>query len=182
MLRTKLMAGFFAAGLLALTGCGGGGTAAPTPSAAEPTETHASGSASTAPAEVPETLKFTGTTVDGKTFDGASLAGKPVVLWFWAPWCPKCKAAAPHVEAAAKANGDVHVIGVGGLGKSPEMQAFVKDNGLSIVNLADDAGDVWKKFGVTQQDTFVLIDGDGTVVHKGGLSKDEIKTKVGELA
>jgi hypothetical protein len=30
---------------------------------------------------------FAGTTVEGKPFSGASLAGKPTVLWFWAPWC-----------------------------------------------------------------------------------------------
>ena len=29
-------------------------------------------------------LQFTGTTLSGAAFDGASLQGKPAVLWFWA--------------------------------------------------------------------------------------------------
>jgi hypothetical protein len=46
--------------LLALTGC----TAAPTNAA----------------------LDFTGSTLDGASFDATELAGTPVVLWFWAPF------------------------------------------------------------------------------------------------
>jgi hypothetical protein len=30
-------------------------------------------------------LGFAGATVDGGAFDGATLAGAPTVLWFWAP-------------------------------------------------------------------------------------------------
>jgi hypothetical protein len=31
-------------------------------------------------------LQFAGATVDGGRFDAATLAGTPVVLWFWAPF------------------------------------------------------------------------------------------------
>jgi hypothetical protein len=34
---------------------------------------------------VPESLQFTADLVGGGTFSGASTAGQPVVLWFWAP-------------------------------------------------------------------------------------------------
>jgi hypothetical protein len=30
-------------------------------------------------------LQFAAKTVDGRDFSGQSLAGKPAVLWFWAP-------------------------------------------------------------------------------------------------
>ena len=30
-------------------------------------------------------LNFTGTTLSGAAFSGASLQGKPAVLWFWTP-------------------------------------------------------------------------------------------------
>jgi len=35
---------------------------------------------------VPPTLRFQGTSLDGSTLNGADLAGRPVALWFWAPW------------------------------------------------------------------------------------------------
>ena len=44
-------------------------------------------------------LNFTGTTLSGAPFDGASLQGKPAVLWFWTPWCPFCNAEAPSVSS-----------------------------------------------------------------------------------
>jgi hypothetical protein len=36
-------------------------------------------------AVVPATLQFSAPLVGGGTFDGASVAGAPVVFWFWAP-------------------------------------------------------------------------------------------------
>jgi thiol-disulfide isomerase/thioredoxin len=61
-------------------------------------------------ATVAKTLSFTATTVDGRRFDAATLAGKPVVWWFWAAWCPRCQAAAGDVaEVARDYTGRVHV-------------------------------------------------------------------------
>jgi thiol-disulfide isomerase/thioredoxin len=51
-------------------------------------------------------LQFTGTTLSGAPFSGASLVGKPAVLWFWTPWCPFCNAEAPNVSQVAAANPD----------------------------------------------------------------------------
>ena len=34
---------------------------------------------------VPQALQFTAPLVGGGTFDGAAIAGKPTVFWFWAP-------------------------------------------------------------------------------------------------
>jgi cytochrome oxidase Cu insertion factor (SCO1/SenC/PrrC family) len=44
------------------------------------------GSGTAQEATAPTPLDFTGATLDGTTFDAATLAGTPVVLWFWAPF------------------------------------------------------------------------------------------------
>lgn len=70
-----------AVGALAVSGCGatsGDGAAAPVGSDTSITTTGAG------------SYEFTVATLDGATFDGRSLAGKPALLWFWAPWCPTC--------------------------------------------------------------------------------------------
>ena len=56
------------------------GTQAPStePSGTEP-------AATVATAAVPEALRFTAPLVGGGTFDGAAIAGRPTVFWFWAP-------------------------------------------------------------------------------------------------
>jgi thiol-disulfide isomerase/thioredoxin len=118
---------------------------------------------------VPESLRFTGTTLDGKHFDGASLTGHPVVLWFWAPWCATCAGEAATVsDAANQYKGKVDIVGVAGMGPEKDMHQFVKDEEVgNIVHLSDDAGVVWKRFGITEQSLYVMLDRTGKVVVKG---------------
>lgn len=65
----------------ALTACAAPAPGPPPAGPAAPT------SAATTPATtVAGPLQFAGATVDGGRFDAATLAGTPVVLWFWAPF------------------------------------------------------------------------------------------------
>jgi thiol-disulfide isomerase/thioredoxin len=131
--------------------------------------------AESSPATVPGVLDFTAPLVDGGTFDGSTLAGTPTVLWFWAPWCPVCKAGAADVMTAAATLGDaVAFVGVAGLsGSVDDMQAFVDDTSSgSIPHVADIDGAVFSRFEVVQQDTFAFISTDGTVALVDGYSSD----------
>lgn len=123
-------------------------------------------------AEVPETLRFEATALDGSTFDGSSLAGKPTVFWFWAPWCAVCRAQVPDVEALASQHGaDVNVVGVGGLDSAASIEDFASElDGLTL--LVDDEGAVWQRFGVTEQSSFVILDADGNEVTTSGYGED----------
>ena len=144
-------------------------TSAPALATSEPA------SSSTSAAPVPAALDFRATTVDGAAFTGADLAGKKTVLWFWAPWCTVCARAAGDVKTAAAALGpDVRVIGVAGLSTdAADMRRFVERGGLqSMTNLADTTGDLYARFGVTQQDTFVLVGSDGTATRHPAYSQD----------
>ncbi len=163
-----------AAAALALAGCGteddasSGGAAAAGPSASGSSAAGQDGSGSSA---VPEALRFTGTTVDGKPFDAATLAGKPTVLWFWAPWCPTCKAQGPETARVAdRFEGKAHVIGVAGLDKPQAMKNFVTDTKVdTFPNLSDEPGEIWRKFEITQQSVYVILDKDGRTVFTGSL-------------
>jgi len=137
------------------------------------------------PPAVPDTLAFTAPTVGGGRFDAATLAGKPAVLWFWAAWCPRCRAKADNVKATHATHADkVNFVGVAGLGSGTgAMERFVADHGLAAFpHLADDDGVVWRRFGVTEQEFFVILDATGKVVHKGPLSDDELSQRVSSLA
>lgn len=150
-------------------------TAAATTSAPVPTAT------ATTPS-VPEVLKFTATTVDGKSFDGSSVAGKPVVFWFWAAWCPKCRADAPAMRALqANLAGRMSVVGVAGLGSGDQgMKTFVSNYQLSgFPQLADDKGDVWKRFKVPSQHYYVVLDASGNELHRGSMTAAQLAQKLG---
>ena len=131
---------------------------------------------------MPATLDFTGTTVTGEAFEGASLAGRPTLLWFWAPWCPTCRGQIPQVEGiAADHAGELNVIGIGSLDSAEAIAGFADDVD-DVVHLEDVDGELWKRFGVTEQSSFVLLDADGTVVFEAGYGgTDDLDAQVDDV-
>ncbi|WP_206685878.1 TlpA family protein disulfide reductase [Kribbella qitaiheensis] len=174
-----------------LSGCGAGSSGATTnpttsatargPGAASPPQTTATGSPGRS-VPVGE-LAFTGTTLAGRPFDAATLAGKPVLLWFWAPWCPTCAAEAPDVlDVQQHHAGRLGVLGVAGLDDQKNMQPFVdRTKTGAITHLSDPTGQIWRRFSVTQQSTYVLLDAAGHVTFSGVLGGDDLRAKVAEL-
>ncbi len=171
MIARRAVVSMVVVAALALTGCGatGGG---PQP------EPRGAGTAS-----ADGGYDFTVATIDGATFDGRGLAGKPAVLWFWAPWCPTCLGQAKQVNAlAADYSGKAAVVGVAGLGTVPEMREFVGLAKLSgFPQLADEQGVVWKRFGMTAQSTFVVLDAEGAVTARGHVDPAELPGRLDKL-
>jgi peroxiredoxin len=129
-------------------------------------------------------LAFTGRTVGGRTFNGASLAGKPTVLWFWTPWCPLCHGQVPDVQDASRRFGaKVNVVGVGGLDGADPIRTFVSEQHIDMFpNVSDTSGAVWKHFEVTQQGTYVLIDAKGKIQHRGYLDGDSLRDRLAKMS
>jgi thiol-disulfide isomerase/thioredoxin len=156
--------------LLVISGCG-------SPAAAPRTAAVA--------AAVPDTLAFTARTIDGEPFDAASLAGKPALLWFWAPWCATCAGQADMVAEmrAAYDREKLGIVGIAGMGDNAAMHEFVTDLDVTTVpSLDDQAGVLWTKFGVTEQSTYVLIDRTGKVVLTSYLDAVDLPARIKSLA
>lgn len=167
-MRFRAMPALLLAAVLLLSGCGSSGEqAADTPTAGSSSDT--------------ANLAFTSNTLDGSPFEGAQLAGKPAVLWFWAPWCPTCRAQAPAVSSLAEKYGaKVSILGVGGLADVSDIRDYAQEVDGPI-HLIDPDGAVWRHFGVTAQSTYVILDADGGVVAEGYLDDSVLAAKVAEL-
>lgn len=127
---------------------------------------------------------FKGKTLAGASFSGKELAGKPAVLWFWAPWCAICRGEAPDLVALANAfKGKVRIIGVAGLAPVNDMKQFVTDTHTSnIVHLADSDGTIWQRFQIPAQPAFIFITSKGAVSRQlGALSKSDLFTRTRQL-
>jgi thiol-disulfide isomerase/thioredoxin len=135
------------------------------------------------PAAVPATLRFSGKTLDGKAFDATTMAGKPALLWFWAPWCATCASEAMSVADLRTKYGDrLGILGIAGMGDNKAMHEFVSDLEVgNVPHLDDQAGRLWKRFKITQQSTYVLVDRTGKIVKTGYLDDLQLTAEVKTL-
>ncbi len=51
-------------------------------------------------------------TLDGKPVDPGALAGRVIVLNFWAPWCPPCREEMPWLDALQREHPEIAVLGI----------------------------------------------------------------------
>lgn len=130
-------------------------------------------------------LQFTGTTLSGAPFNGASLQGKPAVLWFWAPFCPFCNAEAPGVAQVAAANPGVAFVGIAAHSSVADMQSFASKYNLNFPNLNDADGSIWARYNVPWQPAYVFYraDGSSTFVNNptSAMSQQELSSRVAAL-
>lgn len=106
--------------------------------------------------------------------------GKPVVLNFWAPWCPPCRAEIPAFAAFAEANPDVAVLGIGvDAGPPDKLPRAAARFGITYpVYPSTDA--LARTYGVSALPTTVVLDAKGEVVrvHTGMMSAEQLKSAV----
>lgn len=127
---------------------------------------------------------FTLTSTKGEEYTLQDLRGRPVVLNFWATWCPPCRAEVPHFQdASAIYNGQAVILGI----DQGEPQSVVADFGASFgvtyPLLLDQDNSVNQAYGVAALPTTIFLDGDGVVreVYTGIVNKAVLQDRIERL-
>ena len=104
------------------------------------------------------------------------LGKKPVLLVFWATWCPECKAAIPKINAlhGGPAGETMQILALDFREKREKVAATVKSRDIRYPVLLDERGQVARAFAVVGIPTYVLIGRDGTVVYRGNVLPADI--------
>lgn len=163
------------AGVLGLVLLVGFLLARPTPEGAAAVEGEASAGTS---APTVEMVGF-----DGETIALADHAGTPVVLNFWASWCPFCIAEMPDFEDVSNAHADqVAFIGVNLQDDAGAADGLAVETGVTYQLARDPQGVVYSAFGGIGMPTTVFIDADGVVaeVVTGQLSRENLEAKINQ--
>jgi len=96
------------------------------------------------------------------------LTGKPLILEFWATWCPPCRASIPHLNEIYKKYKDrgLMIVGVSDEPKS-KVEAFLKTTPMDYSPALDAGKKLNKEFGINAIPHAVLVNKEGKVVWEG---------------
>jgi cytochrome c biogenesis protein CcmG, thiol:disulfide interchange protein DsbE len=102
----------------------------------------------------------------GGTVGLASLRGKPIVLNFWASWCPPCKAEAAALETAYRQykRQGVVFLGIDYHDVSSDARRFLSHHGVTYATLEDGSGMVGDRYGLFAVPETFFVDRHGRLV------------------
>jgi peroxiredoxin len=108
---------------------------------------------------------------NGKEVSLRQFIGKtPVLLAFWATWCPHCVEAVPRINrinADLSPGGKLQILALDYMESEQKVTAFIAANRISYTVLMDRRGGVARKFHVVGIPTYILIDRRRNVVFRG---------------
>jgi peroxiredoxin len=131
---------------------------------------------------------FSLTTTTGDTVSLTDYRGQPVLINFWASWCPSCTAELPEYETVyqqqSQAGHKFAVLAVNLQESTETVTAFAQGLGLTYPVLIDREGQVTiKDYQIVGMPGSILVDAQGLIVyrHVGPLSGDLLAEKLAEL-
>lgn len=124
--------------------------------------------------------------LDGELVRLSDFKGKPVIVNFWATWCPPCRAEFPDFQKVSVEQADkLVIIGINHTtGDSPQfVPDFVAEFGITFPIVLDETGETVKAYKVVGLPTTVFIDSNGIVkeVFAGPINKAYIESKLTDL-
>ncbi|QWR77327.1 TlpA family protein disulfide reductase [Candidatus Magnetomonas plexicatena] len=111
---------------------------------------------------------FTLTDSGGKEVSSDAFKGKPLILNFWATWCPACKDEIPSLQTfydEQKSGQSVNIVTVLFRDDMSSAQSFMKKHNYSFPVYTDSSG-VARSFGLTGVPETYLIDKNGVLVRR----------------
>jgi thiol-disulfide isomerase/thioredoxin len=109
--------------------------------------------------------------LDGKPVPlGQWIGRKPVLIEFWATWCPNCEELLPRFREAQKLVGDrVQFLGVNvTVNQTPErVRRYLEQHPIPFRVLYDDLGASTRAYQAPATSYVVIVDASGRVVYTG---------------
>lgn len=100
----------------------------------------------------------------GNTVRLSDFRGQPVLLNFWATWCPPCRKEIPDLQAFHEQYGDrIKLLGINWGENVDEVKRFLARYDATYTNLMDEQGKFYVRYRLTGLPTSFWIDEEGIV-------------------
>ncbi|HEX3508770.1 MAG TPA: redoxin family protein [Candidatus Dormibacteraeota bacterium] len=106
---------------------------------------------------------FTLTSTTGDTVTLADFAGEPMVINFWASYCPPCRAEMPLLQRRVPASGRVRLVLINEGDSSQGARDFLNAAGVQAPSLLDSNLAIGRAYGVVPLPTTVFVHADGSI-------------------
>ncbi|MFA4965499.1 MAG: TlpA disulfide reductase family protein [Thermoleophilia bacterium] len=106
-------------------------------------------------------LTLTGKTLEGERYDLVAYRGRPVVINFFASWCPSCAKEAADLTAFAKAHPEVAFVGVDIQDTLAKGREWVMRYGVPFPIVFDREGAIARQYGVVGIPATFFLDASG---------------------
>lgn len=126
---------------------------------------------------------FTLATTEGGKLSLADLGGKPLVINFWASYCPPCKAEMPLLQQGVGAQPGVRLVLINEGDGVQSARAFLSAVGIRQQSLLDADLAAGRAYGVTALPLTVFVKADGTIAgrHVGQLDERVLSAELSIL-
>ncbi len=123
------------------------------------------------------------TDFEGERFTLGGYEGTPLVVNFWASWCPSCTAEMPAFERVyQRLDQRVEFLGINYKDSRDAAEKLARATGVTYRLAEDQRGEAFAAFGGIGMPTTVFIDEAGDVVEvvAGGLSEEQLASLIEE--
>lgn len=120
---------------------------------------------------------------EGREHATSDYAGRPLVVNFWASWCPPCVEEMPLLdEVVRSAGGDLALLGVNRSDNLVEAEALADRLDISYDLGVDDDDSLFRAVGAFGMPTTLFVDAEGVIVHRhtGGLTAPQFSELLSE--
>jgi len=108
-----------------------------------------------------EAPSLAGAGLNGEPMSLASYRGKPVLVYFWAEWCPICRFASSSIADIAEDHAVLAVASTSG--DAEEVRTYLQKNDLQMPVLMDESGDLARHWDVYGLPSIFIIDSQGRI-------------------
>ena len=122
-------------------------------------------------------------TFEGETTSLAAYEGEPLVVNFWASWCPPCIAEMPDFERVHSDLADeVAFVGLNTQDSLPAAEELVAETGVTYDLGLDPDGELFRAFEVSSMPSTFFVDTDGRIVHRqaGLITEQQLRDLIDE--
>lgn len=104
----------------------------------------------------------------------ADFEGEPLVVNFWASWCPACVAELPEFQSVHEQLGDeVTFVGVANQDQRPASVQLAEEVGLTYQLADDPQGELFRSLDLIAMPSTLFIDAEGEILEVFGGQLDE---------